>query len=96
MKRNNSVVSMRKPHATSLARASVLTESFFKKYSEIVEKHKLGTELICVDECWLFTVHSPPKTAAKGSKEVGSVTSGEGGVTVNITGCINALGNSFP
>jgi hypothetical protein len=56
----------------------LLTEHFFTKYSEIVEKHKLGHELIYVDESGLSTVHSPLKTAVKGNKQVGSVTSGEG------------------
>jgi hypothetical protein len=79
-------LSLRKPQTISLARDSAFNRIFFTKYSEIVEKHKLGPELSYVDESWLSTVHSPPKTAVKGSKQLGSVTSGEGGVTVNITG----------
>jgi hypothetical protein len=74
-----------------------IDEALFTKYSETIGKHKLNPELMYeVVKCGLSAFHNPPiVVAVKGGKQVGSVTSGEGGVTV-ITGYINALGNSIP
>jgi hypothetical protein len=70
-----------------------VVEDFFIKYSQFAEKHKPGPKLIYnVDESGLSAVHNP----VKGSKQVGSVTSGETAVTVTIIGYIKALNNSIP
>jgi hypothetical protein len=101
MKRN-SVLSLRNLQATSLARVTdcnrPAVEAFFTKYSETVEEYKLCPELINnSDESGLSIVHNPHKVfALKGSKQVGSMTSGEIGVTVTNSGCINTLSNSVP
>jgi hypothetical protein len=43
------------------------------------------------------TVHVPPIIlCAKGTKQVGSVTSGERGINVTIIAAINAIGNHVP
>jgi hypothetical protein len=91
MERRNSAISLRKSQA--LARATAFkrsaVEAFSTKYTDIVEKHKLGSELIYnVDEGGFSTVHDPSKV----SKQVGRVTTGE----IRVTGCINALANSIP
>jgi predicted RNA-binding protein (virulence factor B family) len=103
MKSNSCVVSLRKPQVPRLVRATAcnrsVVEAIFTKYSQSVEKYKLGPKLIYnVDESGLSAVHNSPKVVAvKESKQVGSVTSGERrGVTVTITGCSNALGSSVP
>jgi hypothetical protein len=71
---------------------------FFLKYINVLDKHNVGPELIYnVDESRLSTVHIPSRViATRGSKQVGSVTTGERGVNVTLIACINALGNSIP
>lgn len=101
LKRNRQV-SLRKPQATSLARATAfnkpVVKMFFDKYSSVLQKNKLGPETIYnMDESGVSTVHKLPKViAAKGCKQVGGITSGERGTNITIIGCINALGNSVP
>jgi hypothetical protein len=60
MKHNNKFVSLRKPQATSLARATAFNRSvvelFFQKYISVLEKHNFGPEQINnVDETGLST-----------------------------------------
>jgi hypothetical protein len=50
-----------------------------------------------VDETGLSTVRVPPKIVApKGTKQLGSMTSGERGQNVTLIAAINAVGNHLP
>lgn len=95
-------LSLRKPRATSIARAAgfnrPVVEGFFEKYKEVLLKHKFESQNIYnMDESGLSTVHNPPKVIApKGTKQVGGVTSSERGVNVTMISCISATGNSIP
>jgi hypothetical protein len=75
-----------------------LVELFFQKHISVLEKHNLGPERIYnVDESGLATEHNPSRAIArKGSKQVGSVTSGKRDLNVIIIAYIIALGNSIP
>lgn len=101
MSRHNNM-SLRKPQATSLSRATSFNKhnvsSFFNKYKELLNKYHFAAENIYnVDESGISTVHTPSKIiAVKGTKQVGSMTSGERGVNTTIIGCINAIGNTIP
>jgi hypothetical protein len=61
MKRTSSVVSPRKPQATSLARTSAFNRlPFLKTYSEILEEHMRLELIYKVYESGISTVHSLP------------------------------------
>ena len=102
MRRHQNMISLRKPQPTSLSRSIAFNKpviaAFFEKFTDVIEKHKLGAQQIYnMDESGLSTVHNPPKVlSVKGRKQVGCVTSAERGVNVTLIGCINALGNSIP
>lgn len=71
---------------------------FFEKLKIVQDKYKFSAANIYnVDETSNSTVHVPPRiVAAKGVKQVGSMTSGERGINVTMIAGINAIGNHVP
>ena len=72
--------------------------AFFDKLDDLYSRHRYGPESVYnCDETGLTTVQRPVKViAAKGSKQVGAVTSQERGQLVTVCCTVNALGNTIP
>lgn len=76
LKRNSSYISLRKPEATSQARAAgfnaVVVNSYYDKLEEVYAKYQFTTDKIWnCDETGVPTVLPPPKVLAeKGTKQV--------------------------
>ncbi|KAB0790622.1 hypothetical protein PPYR_14936 [Photinus pyralis] len=101
LKRNRDI-SLRKPEATSAARAQAFNrpqvEKFFNTYDGLLACHKYAPNRIYnVDESGLSTVQRPPKIlATTGRKQVGCLTSAERGSNVTVVCCFNAAGSYIP
>ncbi|XP_045028993.1 MFS-type transporter clz9-like [Daphnia magna] len=101
LKRNQSL-SIRKPEATSQARAAgfnkPVVDNFYDKYESLVVKHKFKAyQVFNCDETNNPTVMQPPNViAAKGTKQVQQTVSAERGTNVTMLAFVNAAGGSVP
>lgn len=102
--RRNPEISIRKSENTSIARAKGMSketvERYFKELGSILTNNDLfdkpGSIFNC-DETGLQLNTRPGQVlAAKGSKNVSSISSGEKGETVSVLSCINAEGGYLP
>jgi hypothetical protein len=96
--KRNPTVSFRTPEATSLSRPTGFNETevkkFFTNLHSVMEKETFSADRIYnVDEAGISTVQRPGKIlTAKGSKQVGKITSAERGQNVTVVCAMNAAG----
>nr|XP_026484877.1 uncharacterized protein LOC113392594 [Vanessa tameamea] len=97
-------ISLRQPRATSMSRATGFNKKtvkyFFDKLEDIMDKNDLNDpqRIFNMDETGLSTVQKKPRKilALKGRRQVGSITSGERGVTTTAVCCASAAGFFVP
>uniref|UniRef100_A0A8D9BEI9 HTH CENPB-type domain-containing protein n=1 Tax=Cacopsylla melanoneura TaxID=428564 RepID=A0A8D9BEI9_9HEMI len=96
-------LSIRKPEATSTARAQAFNKpnvmKFYNILQEVQAKHNFPPHRIFnVDETGLTTVQSKSSKvfALKGRRQVGAITSAERGVLSTFAICMSAGGNFVP
>ena len=101
--KRNSTITLRQPEPTSYARATGFNRpavnKFFDLLSEILTKHKIDASTVYnCDESGMKTVQQQMSKvlAAKGRRQVGSLTSAERGKNVTVVCAVNACGNYIP
>lgn len=101
-RRRHPDISLRKPEATSAARAQAFNKPqvalFYNTYQDIIQSNNISPHrLYNVDESALSTVQRPQKVfATTGRKQVGALTSAEKGSHVTIVCCMSANGHFIP
>ncbi|CAK1598648.1 unnamed protein product [Parnassius mnemosyne] len=101
-RRRHPDISLRKPEATSAARAQAFNKPqvalFFNTYQDIIQSNNISPhKLYNVDESALSTVQRPQKVfATTGRKQVGALTSAEKGSHLTIVCCMSANGHFIP
>lgn len=100
--KERNILTIRKPEATSLARATAFNKHtvglFFANLKKKNQEHKFKPQDIYnLDETGVHTVMTPAAVVTeRGTKQVGSVTSGEKGELVTLVYAINAAGVALP
>ncbi|XP_020287527.1 uncharacterized protein LOC109856551 [Pseudomyrmex gracilis] len=100
----NKEITIRKPESLSRARCNGMQEEkvrdFYKMLEKVIDDNNLWDRPECIynqDETGLPLNNRPPNIiAAKGSKDVISMTSVERGENVTVLACMNAAGQFIP
>ena len=101
--RRHKELSLRQPEPTSMARATGFNKErvgeFFDILTKIIDENNLeATSIFNADETGLTTVQKKTRKviAKKGKQQVGSISSGERGITTTAVCCASAAGQYIP